>query len=133
MINLGLYVPIAVAVLSPVAWLIKRRIDNGTVRVKTNLGVQLGFMASREPQLFITIIKKGRRAVTITASGFRLEIPNQPNIVTIIDRDLPRELFDGQSHTSYIDMAKVPFTKILYAWARDATGREHRSKRRPFK
>jgi hypothetical protein len=133
MINPILFVPLAVAILSPFAWLIKRRIDNGTVQVKTNLGVQLGFMASREPQLFITSIKKGSRPVTITASGFRLDIPNEPNIVTIIDRDLPRELSDGQSHTSYIDMAKVPFTKILYAWARDATGREYRSKRKPFK
>lgn len=83
-------------------------------------------------KLGIRVTNKGPRPVTIEACGFRIDTKSKENTVTVMDPTLPKRLGEGEPHTTFADPAEVPASRILFAWARDATGRVYTSKKRPF-
>jgi len=84
-------------------------------------------------KLGIKVTNKGTRPVTIEACGFRIDTKSKENTVTVLDPTLPKRLGEGEPpHTTFADPAEVPASRILFAWARDATGRVYTSKKRPF-
>jgi hypothetical protein len=89
--------------------------------------------AHKEHKLGIEVFNKGRRSLTIVASGFRLDTQSDENTATAFDDALPKELAEGQKHITYVNPTDIETHKILYAWVRDATGRTYYSKKRPFK
>lgn len=133
--NSTLYLAIYGAALATIVFgwdVVKYLKDRPTLQVKTNLRILLGPLGS-ENKIGIDMINKGKRPITIVASGFMLDTdPSEPNMATIIDTSLPKEIFEGQSHTSFVDFDSVRLTKVLYAWARDATDKEYFSKKRPL-
>jgi hypothetical protein len=89
--------------------------------------------AHRELKIGIEVFNKGRRPLTIVASGFRLATRSDENTATAPDDALPKELAEGQRHVTYVNSTDIEPHNILYAWARDATGRTYYSKKRPLK
>ena len=131
-----LYLAIYGALLSTLVLLwdiLKYYRDKPSLRVKTNHRMLVSPLQS-EFKIGIDIINDGKRPITIVASGFDLDVPkSQENVATVYDVNLPKELHEGQSHTSFVNPDAIDPNKILYAWARDATGREYRSKKWPMK
>lgn len=84
--------------------------------------------------LGIEMANVGKGTITVVASGFRY-VPPLPdgNTATIADPNLPMQIHEGQSHTSFVEPSEVPTDQVVYGWARDATGRTWRSKRRPLR
>jgi len=83
-------------------------------------------------KLGIKMTNIGRRPVTVEACGFRIDTESEENSLSVLDRTLPNRLDEGESRTAYADPAEVQASRILFAWARDATGRVYKSKKRPF-
>lgn len=131
--KLTFYVALYGAVLATLVFLwdiVKYKRDKPTLRVEANVRVLVGLTS--QTKIGIDMINRGRRPLTIVASGFKLNTDG-PNIVTALNDNLPIELNEGQRHTTFVSPDSVDITKVLYAWARDATGREYRSKKRPLK
>jgi hypothetical protein len=129
-----LYLAIYGALLSTLVFLwdiLKYYRDKPNLRVETNLRMLVGPLAS-EMKIGIDMINEGKRPITIVASGFKLDTESQKNVATVYDINLPAEIHEGQRHTSFVNPDTVDTEKILYAWARDATGREYQSKKRPL-
>jgi hypothetical protein len=110
--------------------IVKYNRDKTKLRVEANLHALVG--PKSEIKIGIDMINDGRRPLTIVASGFKLDT-DAPNVATAYDINLPIELNEGQKHTSFVNPNSVDITKVRYAWARDATGREYHSKKRPLK
>jgi hypothetical protein len=131
--RLTFYVAAYGAVLATLVFLwdiVKYQRDKPRLRVEANRRVLVG--PKSELKIGIDMINSGKRSVTIVASGFKLDTENQENIATVYDINLPTEIREGQRHTSFVNPDTVDTSKILYAWARDATGREYHSKKRPL-
>jgi hypothetical protein len=109
--------------------------EKPNVIVKTNLSLfyEGGDLKKEKKKIAIEIINTGRRAVTIADCGFKLKTNSMMNIQQVIDPNLPRQLSGGDSYKSYTDLATADSDGIFYAWAKDATGREYRSKKWPIK
>ena len=131
--KLTFYVALYGALLATLVFLwdvVKYKRDKATLRVETNIRALVGLTS--QVKIGIDMINDGRRPLTIVASGFKLDA-DDPNVATAYDMNLPIELHEGQRHTTFVNPETVDTTKVLYAWARDATGREYHSKKRPFK
>lgn len=105
--------------------------DKPKLRVQANHRLLIA-MHKSEPRIGIDMINVGKRPITIVASGFRLDTESHENMATVLDPQLPKELHEGQSHTTFVLPKEIDTSKVLCAWARDPTGREYRSKKRPF-
>ena len=90
--------------------------------------------AARKHMLGIEMANVGKGTITVVASGFKYA-PSLPdgNTATIFDPNLPKEIHEGQSYTSFEEPSEVPTDQVVYGWVRDATGRTWRSKRRPLR
>jgi hypothetical protein len=129
-----LYLAIYGVLLSTLVFLwdiLKYYKDKPNLRVETNLRMLVGPLAS-EMKIGIDMINEGKRPITIVASGFKLDTESQKNVATGYDINLPTEIDEGQRHTSFVNPDTVDTNNILYAWARDAAGREYQSKKRPL-
>ncbi len=128
------YVAAYGAVLATLVFLwdiVKYQRNKPSLRVEANHRMLVG--PRSESKIGIDMINAGKRPVTIVASGFKLDTESQENIATVFDINLPTEIREGQRHTSFVNPDTLDTSKILYAWARDATGREYRSKKRPLR
>ena len=112
--------------------IIKYYKDNPRLKVETNHHALVGPLKS-EQKIGIDMINEGKRPITIVASGFKLDTDSAENIHTVFDSGLPKQIDEGQRYTTFVNPETINTTKILYAWARDATGREHRSKKHPLR
>ena len=131
--KLTFYVAAYGAVLATLVFLwdiVKYNRDKAKLSVEANVRVVAGLTS--QVKIGIDMINNRKRPLTIVASGLKLDTDG-PNVVTALDINLPIELGDGQRHTTFVDPDAIDTTKVLYAWARDATGREYRSKKRPLK
>jgi hypothetical protein len=81
----------------------------------------------------ITMANVGNIPIEVVASGFKLYPESEHMALTITDIRLPKRLEQGQSHTSYLKPEEVEADKLMYAWVRDATGKEYFSKKWPLK
>lgn len=132
---LTLYLAIYGAILSTLVLLwdvMKYYRDKPSLRVQANHRALVGPRMS-ERKIGIDIINEGKRPITIVASGFRLDTESDENMVTVFDPNLQKQINEGQCHTTFVNPDTIETSKILYAWARDATGREYRSKKYPLK
>lgn len=130
-----LYLAIYGAILSTLvfSWdILKYYKDKPKLRVSANHRALIGSYKS-ERKIGIDMINEGKRPITIVASGFKLDIEPDENVVTVLDSQLPKELHEGQRHTTFVIPEELNASKILYAWARSATGREYRSKKHPLR
>jgi len=77
----------------------------------------------------ITVINKGRRAVTITKAGCRYR---QKEKAWSIASDSffygSRELGEGKSTDFLIEQDLIDFNRLLFIWACDATGRVYKKR-----
>ena len=129
------YVAIYGAILSTLVLLwdiIKYCKDKPNLRVQANHRILAGPRMS-ERKIGIDMINKGKRSITIVASGFKLDTESDKNMATLFDPNLPRQINEGQRRTTFANPDEIDLNKILYAWARDATGKEYRSKKHPLK
>ncbi|MEK6408718.1 MAG: hypothetical protein AABN34_17485 [Acidobacteriota bacterium] len=129
-----LYIAIYGAFLSTLVFLwdiIKHQKDKPNLRVETNQRVLIGQKSERK--IGIDMINEGRRPITIVASGFKLDTKSDENTATVFDPNLPKEINEGQRCTTFVNPETIDTDKILYAWARDATGKVYRSKKQPLK
>lgn len=132
--NITTYIAIYGAVLSTLVFLwdvIKHLKDKPDLQVEAGYHALVGQLPS-ELKLGIRMINKGRRPITIVASGFKLDTKSNENMVTIHDPSLPKEITEGQNHITFANPDEIDSNKILFAWVRDATGRVYRSKKRPL-
>lgn len=114
-------------------WNLRRNLrDRAKLIVEADHHVLIGPL-HRDHKLGIKMVNKGRRPLTVVASGFRLSTQSDENMVTVLDPTLPKELTEGQSHTTYANPMEVEANMVLYAWTRDATGRIYRSKKWPLR
>lgn len=129
------YIAIYGATLSTIVFgweLFKYLNDRPNIRVETNFRIIVG-RSKGDPKIGIDIINAGKRPVTIMSAGFKLDRPDkEPNMATILESGLPRELLEGQSHSCFAQFDAVEFSEVLCAYARDATGKLYFSKKRPF-
>jgi hypothetical protein len=104
--------------------------DKPRLRVKVNHRL----LGGTEHKLGIEVANVGRRTITVVASGFKFA-PALPdgNMATVYDRELPEELHEGQSHTSFASPSEIPQNQVMYGWARDATGSIWWSKKWPLR
>jgi hypothetical protein len=133
--RLILYLAIYGAVLSTLVLLwdvIKYYKDKPSLRVQANHRALVGPSKS-EHKIGIDMINEGKRPVTIVASGFKLDTESYENMGTVFDPGLPKQINEGQRYTTFVNPEEIDMSKILYAWAQDATGREHRSKKYPLR
>ena len=134
MSKLTIYLALYGALLSTLVFLwkiLKHHRDSPKMRVETNLRVLVGASGSAQ-RIGIDMINDGRRPVTIVGSGLKLDTESHENVATVYDINLPLEIKEGQRHTSFVNPVTLEGRKILYAWVRDARGREYHSKRRPL-
>lgn len=82
-------------------------------------------------KLGIKVTNKGR-ANTLEACGFKIATRSDENMLTVMDPTLPKRLAKDESFTSFADPSEMKVDTILFAWARDASGRVYRSKKKPF-
>lgn len=126
------------AVLSTIVALfniIKHFNDKPKIVVKTKPSF---FYESSDPgkeikKIGVEIINSGKRPITISYSGFKLGIKTNMNICQIIDPNLPKQIAEGESYTSYTDFIEGSHDKIIYAWVKDATGKEYKSNKWPLR
>ena len=130
-----LYIAIYGAILSTLVflWDIRKYYkDKPKLRIEANHRALIGPLKS-ERKIGIDIINESSRRLTIVAAGFKLDTESDENMATVYDPNLPIEIGDGQRHTTFVNPNTIDPENILYAWARDATGKEHRSKKHPLK
>jgi len=129
------YIAIYGAILSTIVFgweLFKYFSDKPKIKVVTNFSIPVGGLQG-DPMLGIDIINTGKRPVTIISAGFELIRPaGEPNMATILEAGLPRELFEGQHHSCFAQFDAVNLSEVKRAFARDATGTMHCSKKKPF-
>ena len=129
------YLAIWGAILSTLVliWdVIKYYKDKPSLRVQANQRALVGPLKS-EHKIGIDMINEGKRPITVVASGFKLDTESDENTATVFDPGLPKQIDEGQRYTTFVNPETIDTSKILYAWARDATGQEHRSKRHPLR
>ena len=114
--------------------IIKYIYDKPRLRVKVNHLFKVSPLGCTEHKLGIKVANVGKRTVTVVASGFKFA-PALPdgNMATVYDLELPKELHEGQSHTSYASPSEIPQNQVMYGWVRDATGSIWRSKKWPLR
>jgi hypothetical protein len=123
------------AVLSTIAiiWnFFEYRRNRPNLKVEANYSLIVNSGAS-QPTVTITMVNTGKEPLTVIATGFRLDTKSDENMATVVDPSLPTELTQGQRHTTFANYDEITAHKILYAWARDATGRKYRSRKRPLR
>ena len=107
--------------------------DRPRLKVRVDHHALLG-PGVREHKLGIKMVNVGKGKITMVASGFKYAPPlPDGSMGTIVDPDLPKELDEGQPHTSFADPSGVPQDQVLYGWVRDATGHIWKSKRWPLR
>src|SRR6185503_1631307 len=108
--SITFYIAVYGAVLSTAVFgweLFKYFSDKPKIKVETNFRILVG-RSSGDPKIGVDIINSGKRPVTIVAAGFVLDRPkNEPNMATILEADLPRELFEGQRHSCFAEFDSV--------------------------
>jgi hypothetical protein len=122
------------AVLSTVAILTNLKSylrDRAAVVVEANFHVLLGPHGAAK-KLGIRVTNVGRRPLTIAECGFRIDSQSPDKLLTVLDATLPKRLDEGESHVTYANPDDLDIGRVIFAWARDATGRVYRSKRRPL-
>jgi len=77
----------------------------------------------------ITVINRGRRPVTITRAGCKFRQKEKP--WTIASDSFfygSRELREGKSTDFLIEQPSIDFSRLLFIWADDATGRIYKKR-----
>jgi hypothetical protein len=112
---------------------IKYICERTRLKVEVNHHILTGPGESKH-RLGIKMANVGKGTITVVASGFRFSppLPNG-NMATIADPDLPVELNEGQSHTTYAEPSQIPQGQVICGWGRDATGRTWKSKKWPLR
>ncbi len=103
--------------------------NNFQDRPKIRVIAKFGFMTgdnSKKTSLFIKAINKGRRHVTLSSVGIRLN--NKQNLINIKTISLPHELNEGKSHSEWFELKELKDKNCLFAWYRDETGKLYKSK-----
>ncbi|MBI3241137.1 MAG: hypothetical protein HYZ49_02450 [Chloroflexi bacterium] len=108
------------------------RLNRPYLKVEANYGLLIG-STTTQPTVKIIMVNIGKEPLTVVESGFRLDTKSDENLATVADPSLPKELAQNQRHTTSANFDEVITQKILYAWARDATGRIYRSKKWPLR
>lgn len=99
-------------------------------RVKRLFHPLHGFLGGPTSTTIATeIVKKGKGPLTIAEVGLQLASGER---LSLEDTALPRELGEGQLHKVTHTVEIQPDNAILFVFARDTTGRVHRSKKRPL-
>jgi len=113
---------------------IKYMREKPTLKVETHRCQISGLLnpTNNLPRVKIAISNTGKAPITVVASGFKLDTKSDQNTITVMDPFLPKELTQGQNHSTYVNPGEIVENTILYAWARNATGRVYRSKKHPF-
>lgn len=125
------------AVLSSVVFLfelLKYYDDKPKLVVKTSASLfyENGDLTKNKKKISIEMINPGKRHITILYCGFKIKSDSIINMQQVIDPNLPKQLSEGESYISYADFVVEDFTKIVYAWAKDATGKEFKSVKWPL-
>ncbi len=107
--------------------------ERPNLKVQAHRGFQASPIEGSFASVFITVVNTGKEPLTIVASGFRFNTKSDENTGTVADPDLPKELTQGQSHRTYVNPDELESRKVIYAWARDATGKVWRSRRYPLR
>ncbi len=130
------YIAIYGAVLATIVFLwdlIKYKKDKPCLKVEVRHHI-LSNRIKTEQKLGIQMANIGRRPITVVASGFEITPPlPEGNMMTVLDPGLPKELREGQSHTTYANTSEISEQQILFGWVRDATGRNWKSKKWPLR
>lgn len=77
----------------------------------------------------ITVVNRGRRPVIITQAGCKFKQKEKP--WTIASDSFfygSRELSEGKSTEFLIEQASIDFSRLLFIWAYDATGRIYKKR-----
>ena len=113
--------------------ILKYRHDKPRLKVKVSHDVLIGPQGV-ELKLGIKMANVGKGMIAVEASGFKL-VPQQDgrNTATLYDLNLPKELQEGQSHTSFANPSQIPKDQVVFGWVRDATGRTWQSKKWPLR
>jgi len=130
-----IYIAIYGALLSTLVFvwdIIKQIRDKPRLIVRCNHHMLVGPSGSK-PRIGVTMINEEKRPVTIVASGFKLKTKSDKNMLTIADQELPKEITEGQSYTTFANYDQIDSSKILYAWVRTATDKVYRSEKYPLR
>jgi len=106
-----LYIAIYGSVLATIVFfwdLIKYKRDKPRLKVKVGHHI-LGNRLTSEHKLGIDMVNIGKRPITVVASGFKFSPPlPDGSMMTVLGPGLPKELREGQGHTTYAKPAEVP-------------------------
>lgn len=105
------------------------------LKVELKYGVGETLLGVTPPLIYINAANIGKTPVTLSSVGF--DLGSQMNLIFKQNTELPKRLEEGENYIFYreIDVLKSelqnqdPIFQIpRYAWVRDQTGREYRSK-----
>lgn len=115
--------------------IIKHVRDKPCLKVKANHYGLIDPLGVKTHKLGINMVKVGKGMIKVVASGFKSAPPlPDGSMVTVVDYELPKELHQGQDHTSYADPSQIPEDQeVVCGWVRDATGRIWQSKKWPLR
>ncbi|MCR4316637.1 MAG: hypothetical protein NUW37_09850 [Planctomycetes bacterium] len=123
----------AVLATAVFAWdILKHFSDRPRLTVKANHRLIVVPGNGATSKIGIDVINKTRRPITVVAYGFRLDTQDDENTLSITEMSGRRPIEEGNSHSVFFNPIDLNGRKVLYAWARDATGEEHRSKKYPL-
>ena len=103
------------------------------VKVKFSLSYENADLNKEKKKICIETINSGKRPLTIANCGFKLKTESIMNIQQVIDPNLPKQLSEGEAYSSYTDFVAGDAEKIIYAWVKDASGKEYKSRKWPLK
>jgi hypothetical protein len=109
--------------------------DRPKLEVKTTLSLfyENGAPKKEIKKICVEMINSGKRPITLLCCGFRIKTDSIMNTQQIVDLNLPKKLSEAEAYVSCTDFTEGDATKIIYAWAKDATGKEFKSVKWPLK
>lgn len=109
--------------------------DKAKIQLKISQGLfAYGSHLGDEIKIFIEIINKGRRPVTLTGAGLTLRNGKNMFILKSEIMNFPFELLEGKStqiafnKTEVFEESKKENSQISYAWYKSATGKTYKIK-----
>ena len=102
-------------------------LDRPRIKIIAKFGFISPAEKTTEDILFIvTAINKGRRPITLSSMGLRLE--GNVDLLNIKTIGLPVELGEGKSHLEWFNVKELKNKHGLVAWYMDQTRKMYRSK-----
>jgi len=123
--NWGLWVALYAALVATggLLWnIISWKKDSPNIKVRITEGLFFTYVSVSVPKVFIVIVNKGRRPITIVSGGFCGK--NGEKIFYPSLDGLPKRIEQWESHTLSISRNELNFDHLAYpwkAWVRDAT------------